>query len=471
MIQKYAGYPAPAIYDEPGGEKVKQLLWGDWLEVKSEASNGWLQIRARNQDGWMRNEDVQDERLLELNFVDVGQGDGCFIVTPKDRRILVDAGRDDNMFWYLRWRFNMRRHPDWKIRIDDAIISHADEDHYEGFRPLFQDPHFIFENLYHQGLVDHADGDDRLGPKHPSGGHNYYTDIYATADALRKALPELNPSGRNLQYPSLLNTALTSDRVADVQSISTEDGYLPNLKDEQLSIRLLGPYLERPDGRPGLRRLGNLGVTKNGHSILGILTYGKLRVLLGGDLNKASMKLLLDVHSSDADGISPFEADIAKACHHGSSDVSPRFLQAVNAIATIISSGDEESYSHPRPDALGLLGKHGRGERPLIFSTELARSTRERVEHPQLLRALVGTELRAARREISATGQARSEKSGRDADRFMRAVSVYGMICVRTDGERVVIGQKLEVSSKGRGWDVHCLEYGQDGWKYIADAD
>ena len=49
----------------------------------------------------------------------------------------------------------------------------------------------------------------------------------------------------------------------------------------------------------------------------------------------------------------------------------------INASATVVSSGDYESHSHPRPDALGAFGKHGRGERPLIFSTELARSTRE----------------------------------------------------------------------------------------------
>jgi beta-lactamase superfamily II metal-dependent hydrolase len=68
---------------------------------------------------------------------------------------------------------------------------------------------------------------------------------------------------------------------------------------------------------------------------------------------------------------------VAKACHHGSADFTNAFLQSLNSAATIISSGDEEPHAHPRPDAVGALGKFGRGNRPLIFSTEIARSTRD----------------------------------------------------------------------------------------------
>ncbi len=44
----------------------------------------------------MKRSDLQDERLLEVNFVDIGQGDGTFIVTPDDRFMLIDAGESDN---------------------------------------------------------------------------------------------------------------------------------------------------------------------------------------------------------------------------------------------------------------------------------------------------------------------------------------------------------------------------------------
>lgn len=464
MPVAYAGYPAPVVREQPGSKKkVKQLLWGDWLTLTGAVENGWVEVeKARGAHGWMREEDVQTERLLELNFVDVGQGDGCFIVTPEDRRILIDAGRADNMFWYLRWRFNLREHPDWTVRIDDALISHPDADHYEGFRPLFEDPHFEFGNVYHNGLVDHAHG-NRLGATVPDGGHDFFTELYSTTDELRAALPGLNPSGR-LMYPKLLQEALDGGRVANIQSVSTHDGHLPDFTAAPLAIKLLGPLLEFPGGTPGLRDLGDEGVTKNGHSIVMLLTYGNVRMLLGGDLNAESMDLLLQAHQGANDNA--FKADVAKACHHGSGDVSAPFVQGINALATIISSGDDESYSHPRPDALGLLGKHGRGDRPLIFSTELARSSREMIEVPHLIQAVKSDELDEARRAIIATGSTDSEKPNRTAARFQRAVAVYGMICVRTDGKRVVLAQKLEREAAGKSWDVHCLVDGPNGLVY-----
>ena len=69
--------------------------------------------------------------------------------------------------------------------------------------------------------------------------------------------------------------------------------------------------------------------------------------------------------------------DIAKSCHHGSDEFTSEFLQALNPLATVISSGDDESYCHPRPDTLGTIGKYSRGHRPMIYSTELARSGKE----------------------------------------------------------------------------------------------
>ena len=53
----------------------------------------------------MHKDYVRDELLLGFTLVDVGQGDGCIITTPEDQQIIVDAGQDDNMFRFLRWRF------------------------------------------------------------------------------------------------------------------------------------------------------------------------------------------------------------------------------------------------------------------------------------------------------------------------------------------------------------------------------
>ena len=74
--------------------------------------------------GWMRKGDLQPSQLLEINFVDIGQGDGAFLVTPDDCFDLIDAGEGDNMQRFLSWRFNLRSQPDRVITIRKAIISH-----------------------------------------------------------------------------------------------------------------------------------------------------------------------------------------------------------------------------------------------------------------------------------------------------------------------------------------------------------
>jgi len=57
---------------------------------------------------------------------------------------------------------------------------------------------------------------------------------------------------------------------------------------------------------------------------------------------------------------------------------SARAVAAVNPACFVISFGDQEGHVHPRPDLLGRLGRFGRGESPVLLSTELQRSTRER---------------------------------------------------------------------------------------------
>ena len=100
------------------------------------------------------------------------------------------------------------------------------------------------------------------------------------------------------------------------------------------------------------------------------IEFWKHSFLLGGDLNIPAENLLMEHHN----GSNPFHVDVAKACHHGSSDFSPVFLAKVSPHATVISSGDNKSFDHPMADAVGSLARHSRGDIPLIFSTEIGRA-------------------------------------------------------------------------------------------------
>lgn len=357
----FAGYPAPWVYDEPDGKKVQQLLWGDWVSATDEIRDGYRFLdKARNSRGWIREADLIDKRLLEVNFVDVGQGDGCFVVTPDDEWILIDAGEGPEMFWYLRWRFNLRnRSPDRDpLLIDHAIITHPDSDHYGGFDEILDCPQLAIGTLHHSGIIERANGGtpNRLGPRSDDG--RYLVDIITDRQALEQLLADDAVVGKR-PFPRLMRKALQSGRVDDIAMLSTTDRHLPGFDAGDLVIEVLGPVPEVDDDadRVMLRRLGADSVTKNGHSVVLKASYGNITLSLGGDLNVPAQRHLVEQHTGiQVKNLNPanrdayeaalssartlLQADVTKACHHGSSDIDDFFLQATNAIATVISSGD-----------------------------------------------------------------------------------------------------------------------------------
>ena len=181
----FIGYPSAFLYPRPEAMRTSQSVehypWGYWVSTTAEKQNGFVQVRHRWEDdqgnqrqfAWVLESDLQAHRLLEVNFVDIGQGDGAFLVFPNDQRMLIDAGEGDNMYRFLRWRFNRKA-----TEIHHRIISHPDQGHYGGLRGLVNDPKFTFGEVYHNGIVERAGGHS-LGPRTPGAGqrsHGHHRD-------------------------------------------------------------------------------------------------------------------------------------------------------------------------------------------------------------------------------------------------------------------------------------------------------
>jgi hypothetical protein len=119
-IKRYAGKGDVYLRDIADPEKkVKQIRWGDFLRIQRE-EDGFGEVKWGDTTYWVDLDECidADERPLEVVFLDVGQGDGCLVVTPEDRIFLIDAGVGDNMCRFLKWRFRKRvqiprcdRHP------------------------------------------------------------------------------------------------------------------------------------------------------------------------------------------------------------------------------------------------------------------------------------------------------------------------------------------------------------------------
>ncbi|MFO1319375.1 MAG: MBL fold metallo-hydrolase [Burkholderiales bacterium] len=469
---RFCGFPDAVVLDAPGGKPVKHLLWGDWLELTGRTQDDWVSVHARGESGWLRRTAIQTERLLEVVFVDIGQGDGCLLSTPTDRHLVIDAGEGDNMFRFLRWRFGQFHR---RFEFDAFVITHPDADHYGGFAPLVDEKNVAVRTLYHGGLVERSSAvRGPLGSTAKAGNTPVYTEVMRNRTDLDQLLTPAACKGRN--YAQLLRRALDGGRVADIRAIDATDGQLPGYEaGNELSIRVLSPVpTEVSAGVRGLRSFGDTGKTKNGHSIVLRVQYRDVSLLLGGDLNVPAEEHLLRHYTKrtvppktaeDEEAVvraarTVFECDFAKACHHGSADFSEVFLKSVNARATVISSGDDEPYSHPRAETLGAIGKHSRGRRPLIFSTELARSARETIKQPYVLRQQFRDAVAALEAAI-ASGDAKRIDRARAAhdkltDALDRSIAVYGAVNLRTDGHRVVIAQKIEAPTQRyeKGWDI-----------------
>jgi hypothetical protein len=259
--------------------KVRDARWGDYLNVRGQ-DGSWTKLKWGPEEYWIR--------PLEVIFLDVGQGDGCIVVSPefgpKERILIVDAGASDNMYRFIRWRFGKLAK---QFTFHAAVVTHPDQDHYYGFQRLFEHPNVRFERVYHNGLLERA-GNDVLGPT----SEDLLISLGLThADA---AAIYGSPVVRgNKRYPRLIHTALTSGRVGGVEALSTSIPHVPGFApgDRGFSIEVLGPVLQKTStGVPGLRWFGDSigstgrdeGKTKNGHSVLLRLTMNNFRLLLGG---------------------------------------------------------------------------------------------------------------------------------------------------------------------------------------------
>lgn len=486
------------------GKRSRSVLWGDWFDVEETQppSNNyvvnWKRWSATSGRTWtekllVAKRDCQEKPLVEMIFLDVGQGDGCIVSLPdgnRHRHMIIDAGEGDNMLRFLRWKtrgFNVETH------FDAAIITHSDQDHYKGFQPIFEQAELTFDRVCHNGLVERvaANSDDTVGPR----SNGFCTQVIENRVALHELLKTKATRGGK-QYPKLMWSALSdSNRFGDIVMASTLTGDMTGNRTyltghapatARPSVEILGPVPVREGNSLKLKAFGlapgdgkfDLGKTKNGNSVILRLVYGNFTAIFGGDLNRPAEDYLLRHYGGigDAqplsDAVAPAQArlgaDLLKCCHHGSADVTNEFLEAVNPFAFVVSSGDEESHVHPRPEILGLLGKSGRGERPLVLCTEILRSTPESKllsdDERDTIEGLM-TKLETATTAAARNG-ARKDIADFWERRFRRLVNVYGAINLRTDGKKAIIAFKKEIKTdKGAAWQVYEFRFRNGEWQ------
>lgn len=420
MTHAYAALPETRVYQSATSNRtINKVLLGTYVRIHEQQGTR-VRVTTAGPDGWIEEDHLREDSGLKVFFIDVGQGDAALVESP-GRRILVDAGPNQNVRRYLRgWQYSYLLDADETVEIDTVFVSHFDADHYAGLTSIINDGDFSFGTIYHNGIARfHRTASARPDRYNEDLGRVSDGILRTTFNDLDDARELLAEGGLQATFRRFLEAVVRANddgRLGSLRRLTSRDETVPGYRnDDGLKIQVLGPVPTRPSGRINWPWFTDSSHTRNGHSLVLKFQFGGVdgrTVLLGGDLNSESERYLMQHYGQE----NPFRVDVAKSCHHGSSDFLTSFMRRLSPYATVISSGDNESYAHPRADALGCAGRYTRGGRPLVFSTELARSI----------------------------------NSGGDI--------LYGMINFRTDGETAILAQMKERRSGSDVWDSYELD-------------
>lgn len=414
------------LYKYSTGRKRRMvLIFGDEVETTGPPVNGRVPVEFRGRRGFIREDHLSEKPALELYFIDVGQGDSTFVVTPGRKKILIDGGQNRRAYGFLSWKYRLDK-PGPPIDIDLLVLSHADGDHLNGLVPIITEPRINVRQVVHNGIATFQSGVFHTGLGNLDPTETYLTTRHQSLDDL---------AGLSLSKSFAAWRKAIADEGASYTAVATTDGLL-DVGDPEITIDVLGPRLDVLNGQPVFRWFKSESHTINGHSVVLRLNCDRVSVLFSGDLNVEGAKHLL----ADLALAAQMDAHVFKAPHHGSAEFHRPLLEAVQPQISVISSGDDPDHGHPRAVFVGGVGLASRSTSPLVCSTEIAATFVEagqkmdREEDVSLEDLDFGT----------------TEAMAKARRLFKRRL--HGMINVRTDGQALYAARRV---ATGYWWESY----------------
>ncbi len=235
---------------------------------------------------------------LEVNFIDVGQGDSTFIITPSKKTILIDGGGSINsefdvgkstlLPYILDKGFN---------KIDYVMISHFDQDHVGGIIT-------ILENLKVGQVI------------------------------ISKQAEKTDNYERFLK--------IVKEKKIDVKVVKRGESL--NI-DKNINLKIIWPNQE-PISENML----------NNNAIVAKLLYNEFSCLFTGDIEQIAEEEIIKV--LDKEKINSLESTVLKVAHHGSKTSSTQeFLNKVKPKIALVGVGENNIFGHPNENVLERLTK------------------------------------------------------------------------------------------------------------------
>lgn len=234
-------------------------------------------------------------KKLNIYFIDVGQGDSTFIVTPKNKTILIDGGGSSSNEYDVGKSTLLPYILDrGYTKIDYIFISHFDQDHVGGILTIIQE-------LKVGKVIISKQGKD---------SENYQKFLKLVKEKNIKVV--IVEKGDRIKIENNLYF-----------DILWPDNTL--IKDNIL----------------------------NNNSIVMKMYYNDFSILFTGDIEEIAEKKILETYIGKEIKL---RSDVLKVAHHGSkTSTIKEFLDIVEPIMALIGVGKENNFGHPNEEILERL--------------------------------------------------------------------------------------------------------------------
>lgn len=235
---------------------------------------------------------------LKVNFVDVGQGDCTFVITPLGKTVLIDGGGStsneydigkNTLLPYLLDR--------GYTKLDYIIISHFDQDHVGGILSILEE--IKVEKIIISKQIENSE--------------NY--------EKFKEIIKHNN-----------IKVIVVNKR--DVINI-----------EKDLYINILWPNNSELINENAL----------NNNSIVCKIHYNSFSMLFTGDIEECAEKQILEEYKNN---LKALNSNILKVAHHGSKTSSTSdFIETVKPEVALIGVGKNNKFGHPNEEVIKNLKK------------------------------------------------------------------------------------------------------------------